>query len=148
MRKFKTGRTDNTVGNEQRVPNFLRGLQERGINNAKNNADKELPTGETWITGAEVYRWVISLGTLPNASAGPVIKYYSVPTSVGRMLSMTGMAYRNDGYVHLPIPYVDDMAGNYIQPTFYPNGGGLRIQYVGFDYSIYTEAHVVLRYIK
>jgi len=148
VRRLKTGRTANTVGNEQRVPNVLRGLQNKSISEATYKQGQEKETGETWITGAPIFRQVLSLGTLPDASTAQVIKYYSVPTSVGRMLSMTGMAYRNDGYVHLPIPYVDDMAGNYIQPTFYPNGGGLRIQYVGFDYSIYSEAHVVLRYIK
>lgn len=102
----------------------------------------EVDTGVTWLDGKKIYRKVISVGALPNATTKSVATGI---TNLGTMLKIYGVASTSAGAA-IPLPFVDDayVAGNIL--IDYQASGDVRI-ISGSDKSAFT-GYVVLEYTK
>lgn len=103
---------------------------------------EEVDTGVTWLNGEKIFRKVISVGDLPNATTKSVAAGI---TNLGIMLKIYGVAYTS-GSSAIPLPFVDDayVAGNIL--IDYQASGDIRI-ISGSDKSAFT-GYIVLEYTK
>ena len=141
MRGVRTGQSPNAKGNDQRVPNNLRLLQTQLENRGSYKLNRETETGDVWIDGRPIFRTVLELGTLPNATVKDVS--HNVPFR--ELLRIYG--YASDGMSTLPLPHSD--GGASVVAVFAISGanGSIRIS-TGLDRTAYTTAYVVLEYTK
>lgn len=138
MRKVKFGRTPNAVANEQRTAGSSRGLQSQSEKSSTYRLNEEVETGETWIDGSSIYRYVYDVSRLPNATT----KNFPVTFSYSRIVRMYGTAQAVDNII--PIPFVSS-GSDYLE--FWIHNGQLELQ-SGGNLSAYSWAYVVLEYVK
>ena len=142
MRRNRYGRTPDAVSNEQRSQNSLSELQESAFQRGRYKLNQEVPTGETWIDNKSIYRVVIDIAPLPNATT----KNYAIPVRYQEIVKLYGVA--NDGTTSVfPLPFLLTGALG--------NGIGIRITdyqtltvECGADRSGYTKAYVIIEYTK
>lgn len=139
MRKLKTGQTTNSRTNDQRVPNVLRGLQESAFEAGSYKLNREVNTGQIWIDGRTIYRTVIDLGSLPNATTKNIAHGIG---SFSFMLPPSGVATNGDSI--RPLPYVDTGTGNLIELRADPTNVNV---VTAINYSSYT-AYAILEYTR
>ncbi len=63
----------------------------------------EVLTAERWIDGKPVYRKVVSMGALPNATAKSIAHGIS---NLDEHLDLSGVAFHANGDARIPLPYV------------------------------------------
>ena len=63
----------------------------------------EVLTAERWINGKPVYRKVVSMGALPNATAKSIAHGIS---DLDEDLGLSGVAFNVNGDTRIPLPYV------------------------------------------
>lgn len=96
-----------------------------------------------WIDNKIIYRKVINIGTLPNATYKDVSSGLTA-TDV-TIIRMQGMAKASNG-TQLPLPYATTTEENCVALSLQATGN-LRIE-AGIDRSAYTSSYVVLEYTK
>lgn len=101
MRRLKTGQSPNARGNDQRVPSVLRGLQKRQVESGEYKLNQEVDTGQTWIDGRPIYRYVRDIGSLPNAGT----KTLELGFSYREIVEMRGVI--RNGLETRALPYND-----------------------------------------
>jgi hypothetical protein len=112
------------------------------IDSAKNFSTGEVDTGARWIDGKTIYRKVIDIGTLPNATTADTAHGI---TTIDTLISLIGTA--DNGTTQIPIPTPSTTAANSLTaeivnaPTPAVRVGS------GANYSSYT-GYVVLEYTK
>jgi hypothetical protein len=103
-------------------------------------SEEEVNTKQVWIDGKEIYRKVIDIGTLPNATiknTGHGIASFS------NLVRIYGIA--NNGSTYLTIPHVSSSAAAN-QINMQVTTANVRIS-TAIDFSAYS-GHVILEYTK
>ena len=110
--------------------------------NYDSNAVHETITGKTWIDGKTIYRKVVDLGTLPNATTKDVSHGIS---NVSAFVDVRGMAVNiANGIVTLPIPRVATSSSMNLDVSL--NATNVHLE-TSFDYSGWT-GFVIIEYTK
>ena len=113
-----------------------------GLLNSQRYSTSEIDTGKTWIEGKKIYRKVVDLGTLPNATTKDVSHGIS---NVSAFVDVRGMAVNTtSGIVTLPIPRV--ATANTMNLDVSLNATNIHLD-TSFDYSGWT-GFVILEYTK
>lgn len=115
---------------------------ETSISNDNTYSTEEIKTSKKWIDGKPIYRKVINLGNLPNAT------YKNVPTNISNLetiVSLLGFAKSQDNSEQHSI-LSPSVGGNiYVIDIYYENGN--LILSTGFDRSGLV-GFVILEYTK
>ena len=99
----------------------------------------------TWIDGKPIYQKTVDCGALPNATSKTVEN--SIISNVKRVIKIGGYAYSSNSGIDIPIPFVDERAGNTIVRADYKESSGIRIG-TNANLSDYTESYLTLQYTK
>jgi hypothetical protein len=103
-------------------------------------SETEQALGYRWINGGQLYRLVVDVGAMPNATLKTVA--HGIP-AVDDFITIRGWAY--NGSTHLPIPYVDEAGNNHLQLS--ANATNIFID-SDFNYSSWDEGYVILEYTR
>ena len=116
---------------------------EQLVGNLGSYSTIEVSTGQTWIDNKPIYRKVIDIGNLPNASQTIVSHNIS---NIERIVKLYGSATRDRDKETLPIPYVTFNSNNSGGINLYANNVSVFVS-TSSDRSSYT-GYVVLEYTK
>ena len=105
-------------------------------------SNNEKIVGE-WLNGESIYRKVINLGNLPNATTKTITHNIS---NLGQFTNISGLAIRSNDNDTLPIPYVTFNANNSGGITIYVDNTNVTVR-TTTDRSSY-EGYVILEYTK
>lgn len=111
-------------------------------NNPFEYSNDEIKVGK-WLNGETIYRKVIDIGYLPNASTSTIAHNIS---NLGHFTNISGLAIRSSDKDTLPIPYVTFATNNSGGITIYANNTSITIG-TTTNRSSY-EGYVILEYIK
>ena len=111
-------------------------------NNPFEYSNDEIKVGK-WLNGETIYRKVIDIGYLPNASSSTMSHNVS---NLGQFTKISGLAVRSSDNDTLPIPYVTFNANNSGGITIYADNTNITIR-TTTDRSSY-EGYVILEYTK
>ena len=100
----------------------------------------ETKTYDTWIDGKPIYRKVVNIGSLPNATTKSVA---SGITNLDNLITIIG--YTKSGTTILPLPLVDVNNMNGMITVYYSNGDV--IIRTGIDRTSFS-GYVILEYTK
>ena len=106
-------------------------------------SETEQMTSDYWIDGKPVYRKVVSLGTLPNATSKDVAHGIS---GLDTLVRIYGNAYRSDTGTRISLPFADPTSNSSIG-LYWLDSTDLRIV-AGVNRTAYTEAYAILEYTK
>lgn len=95
-----------------------------------------------WINGDDLYRKVVSCGTLPNNANKDVAHGIS---NFGKLIK--GYGYTSNGTYYLPLPFPIAGAEPTTSISFFVSSSQIRI-FTGTDRRAYTETYIVLEYTK
>jgi hypothetical protein len=104
----------------------------------------EINTHQRWIDGKEIYRKVIPLGPLPNASSKAVKHGVA---SIENLITMYGAASNEIHTTFLTLPTVA-LSGVGQNISIYATNEKVTVNTGTVDRRIYTNAWVVLEYTK
>lgn len=101
----------------------------------------ETETGELWLKGQKIFRQVIDVAPLPNTTT----KTYTLDLQYKRILKIYGYGYEPNTGRTIPICMPFATGINSVQA--YVTGQTLSVE-AGANLSNYTDAYIVLEYIK
>ena len=122
------------------IPSIVADNEEIYNQNIMNYSYVETKIG-TWVNGKPLYRSVISLGSMPNATSKQVSHNIS---NIDNIVKITGFCYTSSG-VFLPLPYIDVSGlANGIsifsnKTTIYTQAGTDRSSLTGYAIIEYTK---------
>ena len=102
---------------------------------------EEIDTGKTWIDGKPIYRKVVDIGALPNATTKTIAHGIA---NINNFTSITGIAYNSTRglWANLPYPY---SAANVC--AIYAGRNNV-FSVASVDFSDYVQAYAILEYTK
>lgn len=100
----------------------------------------EIRTGAVWTDGTEIYRKVVSMGALPNATTKNTAHGI---TGLGTVISLRGMA--DNGTAQRPLPYADATLTDVVELDCTDTNVTLRST---GDQSAFTSSFAVIEYTK
>jgi hypothetical protein len=112
-----------------------------GTNTVLRFSTDETDSHQRWIDGRRIYRKVVSLGALPNATTK------SVPHNISGaefFTKISGFATTTPGTT-IPLPHPDADSDSI---EMYVLGGHIKINSGATDRSIFTVAYAILEYVK
>lgn len=104
-------------------------------NSASRFSLDEVNTHDTWIDGKQIYRRVVNVAPLPNATVKSV---QHNTRNIDKVLSLQGFAYNETQWISYPNSDIDLSL----------QGAFLEIDPGAANYSAYTEGMVVIHYTK
>lgn len=120
----------------------LMSAQSRDLENLKIFASTESKTGFKWLAGQDVFRKVVSIGRLPNATSKTFAHNLG---SFRHIVRMYGVAEETSSGTTIPLPCVSTISGGN-QVHLSVSGANINIE-AAADYSTY-DGYVVLEYTK
>ena len=137
--------TKSSYGSFARLSPSLRGVQS-DISGLSHYSVRETNTGGVWIDGRTIWRKVLDVGPLPNASTRltphGISTFHSVIKIYGSAIITSAAPH-----IHLLLP-TPAGAGVTSGVAIEVRGDDLFIDPGSVDYSVATEAYVVLEYTK
>lgn len=102
----------------------------------------EVLTGKVWIDGKAIYRKVVDLGTLPNATTDTTAHGI---TGISNFISLTGFAYDSTGPLRFCLPHSTTTLNQTI--GLYANDTNITV-ITGIDRTSFTTAYAIIEYTK
>ena len=94
----------------------------------------------TWVNGKALYRKVVSVGTLPNAST----KNVNIGVNAANVVNLSGFAYQSSVNRTFMLPFLSDNTSTFI--TLVSQGDNVTINTYSADRSGFTTAYVYVDY--
>lgn len=141
---FSNGTKDSPMFESYAPAHFYGGAQFYGnVNGLRTYRSGEVNTGDVWIDGKEIYRYILVVETSLDGDSGVI---GNVPSAIGDLVSAHGTIKTSDGtFRPIPFAYYNNLAWNLA--CYVDADGGINLQ-IGSNYSGTHKAMIMLEYTK
>jgi hypothetical protein len=141
---FSNGTKDAPMFESYAPAHFYGGAQFYGnVNGLHTYQAGEVDTGDVWIDGKKIYRYILVVETSLDGASGVI---GNVPSAIGNLVSAHGTIKTSDGtFRPIPFAYYNNLAWNLA--CYVDADGGINLQ-IGSNYSGTHKAMIMLEYTK